>query len=127
MERVEQDNPFADSFSDSAAFAALPRLTGLALLSYLFLHVHTIHMLRNPAAFDAALNQFRSPLFKCLEIGLLATVILHGLNGIRITMVDMGVALTKQRQMFWWFAVGVGALIFVFGATPIFMHTVLHR
>lgn len=103
------------------------RLTGLGLLFYLLLHVHTIHMLRDPKTFDAALETFRTPIFKLAEIGLLATVILHALNGIRITMVDMGVALTKQRQMFWWFAVGVGAVIFIAGAIPIFMHTILKR
>ncbi len=103
------------------------RLTGLGLLFYLLLHVHTIHMLRDPKTFDQALDTFRSPIFKMLEIGLLATVILHALNGIRITMVDMGVALTKQRQMFWWFAIGVGAVIFIAGAIPIFIHTVLKR
>jgi succinate dehydrogenase cytochrome b subunit len=105
----------------------IQRLTGLVLLGYLFLHVHTIHMLRDPKQFDQALNDFRSPIFKLLEIGLLGTVILHALNGVRITMVDMGVALTRQRQIFWWFAIGVGALIFIAGAIPIFMHTVLHR
>jgi succinate dehydrogenase / fumarate reductase cytochrome b subunit len=100
------------------------RATGLALLFYLFLHVHTIHMLRDPKTFDAALDQFRSPFFKLLEIGLMGTVILHALNGIRLTMVDVGVGLTKQRQVFWWFAVGVGAVIFIAGAIPILMHTV---
>ena len=105
----------------------IQRATGLALLFYLFLHVHTIHMLRDPKTFDLALDTFRTPVFKLLEIGLMGTVILHALNGIRITMVDMGVGLTKQRQMFWWFAVGIGAVIFIAGAIPIFMHTVLKK
>ena len=105
----------------------IQRLTGVALLGYLLLHVHTVHLLRDPKTFDLALETFRTPVFKLLEIGLLATVILHALNGIRITMVDMGVGLTKQRQIFWWFAVGVGAVIFVAGAVPIFYHTVMNR
>jgi succinate dehydrogenase / fumarate reductase, cytochrome b subunit len=103
------------------------RATGLGLLFYLFLHVHTIHELRDPAEFDKALAQFRSPVFKLAEIGLLLTVILHALNGIRLTMVDMGVGLTKQRPMFWWFAIGIGTLIFIAGAIPMFMHGVVHK
>ena len=103
------------------------RLPVWVLLFYLFLHVHTIHELRDPAEFDKALAQFRSPVFKLAEIGLLLTVILHALNGIRLTMVDMGVGLTKQRPMFWWFAIGVGTLIFIAGAIPMFMHGVVHK
>ena len=61
---------------------ALQRVTGLLLLGYLFLHVHTIHKLsEGPAAFDNAMRFFGSPLFKLGEIALLGTVILHALNG----------------------------------------------
>src|SRR6267154_2613875 len=76
----------------------IQRLTGIALVGYLILHVHTIHDLQNPETFDAALKTFSTPLFKLGEIALLATVILHALNGIRLTMVDLGVGLTQQRQ-----------------------------
>jgi len=103
------------------------RLTGLALVAYLILHVHTIRDLKNPETFDAALKTFSTPLFKLGEIGLLATVILHALNGIRLTMVDMGVGLSKQRQTFWWFAIGVGAVIFLAGAVPMFVYGIINH
>lgn len=105
----------------------IQRLTGLGLLFYLALHVHTIHQLREPEKFQAALETFRQPIFKLGEILLLGAVILHALNGIRITMVDAGVALTRQRQMFWYFAIGVGAVLFIAGALPIFIFTILHK
>ena len=105
----------------------IQRLTGLALVAYLILHVHTIRDLKNPETFDAALKTFSTPLFKLGEIGLLATVILHALNGIRLTMVDMGVGLSKQRQTFWWFAIGVGAVIFLAGAVPMFVYGIINH
>src|SRR4051812_44416378 len=105
----------------------IQRLTGVALVGYLILHVHTIHDLQNPETFDAALNTFGKPLFKLAEIGLLATVILHALNGIRLTMVDMGVGLTQQRRMFWYFAIGVGAVLFLAGAIPMFIYGILRH
>ena len=113
-------------YSGMVAFV-IQRVTGVALLFYLFLHVHTIHLLREPDRFDVALQQFRSPVFKLLEIGLLGTVILHALNGVRLTLIDMGVGVnaTRQRQMFWYFAVGLGVVIFVAGAIPIFITGVL--
>ena len=105
----------------------IQRLTGVALVAYLIVHVHTIRDLQNPEKFDAALKTFGTPLFKLAEIGLLATVILHALNGIRLTMIDMGVELTRQRQWFWYFAVGVGAVLFLAGAIPMFIYGILRH
>jgi succinate dehydrogenase / fumarate reductase, cytochrome b subunit len=103
----------------------IQRLTGVALVGYLILHVHTIHELQDPKTFGDALNTFGKPLFKLGEIALLGTVILHALNGIRLTMVDMGVGLTQQRQTFWYFAIGVGAVLFLAGAIPMFIYGIL--
>jgi succinate dehydrogenase/fumarate reductase cytochrome b subunit len=52
-------------------------------------------------------------------------VILHAMNGIRITLVDAGYAISKQRQMFWYFAMGVGAVLFIAGALPILILAIL--
>ena len=107
-----------------AAFR-VQRLTGLALLGYLFLHVHTIRELRNgPAAFNTALATFHSPFFKLLEIGLLGTVILHAVNGARITMMDLGVGLRRQRLLAWGVA---AAAVFATGAIPMFLGGVVGR
>jgi succinate dehydrogenase / fumarate reductase, cytochrome b subunit len=105
----------------------IQRLTGVALVGYLILHVHTIHDLQNPEKFDAALKLFGTPLFKLGEIALLGTVILHALNGIRLTMVDLGVGLTRQRQVFWYFAIGVGAVLFLAGAIPMVIYGILRH
>ena len=104
----------------------IQRLTGLALVGYLILHVHTIRDLKDPKRFDEALKLFSTPLFKLGEIALLATVILHALNGIRLTLVDLGVGITRQRQMFWYFAIGVGLVLFLAGAVPMFIYGILH-
>jgi succinate dehydrogenase / fumarate reductase cytochrome b subunit len=105
----------------------IQRVTGVALLGYLIVHVHTIRDLKNPATFDDALRTFGAPLFKLGEIALLATVILHALNGVRLTLVDLGVGLTRQRQMFWYFAVGVGLVLFLAGAVPMFIYGILNH
>lgn len=105
----------------------IQRVTGIALVGYLILHVHTIHDLQNPEKFDAALKLFGTPLFKLGEIALLATVILHALNGIRLTMVDLGVGLTRQRQVFWYFAIGAGAVLFLAGAIPMFIYGIVRH
>lgn len=106
----------------------LQRVTGLLLLFYLFLHVETIHQLSaGQAAFDRQLAFYGTPFFKLLEIGLLATVILHAFNGIRLTVLDLGIAHGRQRKLFWALVVGAGAALFIAGAVPIFIFSVLQR
>lgn len=104
----------------------IQRITGLLLLFYLFLHVRSVHKLsQGPAAFDEAMIFFQRPAFKFLEIALLGTVILHALNGVRITLIDLGLGSERQRQLFWFFALGLGGLIFLAGAIPIFLFSIL--
>lgn len=105
----------------------IQRVTGIALVGYLIIHVHTIRDLQDPERFDSALKLFSTPIFKLGEIALLGNVILHALNGIRLTMVDMGVELTRQRQWFWYFAIGVGAVLFLAGAIPMFIYGILRH
>jgi succinate dehydrogenase cytochrome b subunit len=106
----------------------IQRVTGLLLLAYLFLHVRTIYALsEGPAAFDRAVAEFRGPVFKLLEIALLGVVILHALNGVRITLIDLGAGLAKQRRLFWIWTIGAGAVIFLAGAIPLFLSSVLGR
>lgn len=104
----------------------IQRVTGVLLLFYLFLHVHTVSKLsQGPAAFDQAVRTFNSPFWKLLEIGLLGIVVLHAFNGIRITLVDWGAGVGKQRQLFWALTIGAGLLVFLAGAIPMFLFAVL--
>src|SRR5437667_3089800 len=97
---------YRDQFSGMTAHI-VQRVTGLLLLVYLFLHVRTIHELsKGPAALNAALTTYNNPMFKMLEIALLGTVILHALNGIRITILDFGNGYGRQRRLFWAYTVG---------------------
>jgi succinate dehydrogenase / fumarate reductase cytochrome b subunit len=105
----------------------IQRLTGIALVGYLIIHVHTIRDLQNPEQFDAALQTFSKPVFKIGEIGLLGAVILHALNGVRLTLFDLGVEMTRQRQWFWYFAIGAGAILFLAGAIPMFIYGILRH
>ena len=112
-------------FSGMVAWT-IQRVTGILLLVYLFLHVHTVSKLsQGPVAFDEAMATFASPFFKLLEIGLLGVVVLHAFNGVRITLLDLGIGMGKQRHLFWIITVGLGLVVFLAGAIPIFLFAVL--
>lgn len=106
----------------------MQRATGLLLLFYLLLHVETVHHIAGgKAAFDGAMATFHNPFFRLLEIGLLLVVILHALNGVRIIILDCGVRSKHQRTLFWGLAVVFGLAIFIAGALPMFLNSVVRR
>lgn len=79
----------------------LHRLSGLALIGYLLLHIWVIsHLIGGKESFDGIMELFGSPLFKFLEIGLIGTILYHLFNGLRVTLVDMGMLVEKQKLLF---------------------------
>jgi hypothetical protein len=48
-------------------------------------------------------------------------------NGVRITLIDLGAGQVKQSRLLWIWSIGVGALIFLAGAIPLFLSSVLGR
>jgi succinate dehydrogenase / fumarate reductase cytochrome b subunit len=106
----------------------IQRVTGLLLLFYLLVHVETVHHISGgQAAFDGAMATFHNPFFRLLEIGLLLVVILHALNGVRIIVIDAGVRSKHHRKLFWALAVIGGLAIFIAGALPMFLNSVVRR
>lgn len=118
---------YAGPFSGMVAHV-VQRVTGVLLLLYLLVHVHTVAQLSGgPAAFDRAVARFQNPFFRVLEIALLGAVILHALNGIRLTLLDLGLGHRRERQLFWVWVVGLGALLFLAGAIPMFLFSLPRR
>jgi succinate dehydrogenase / fumarate reductase, cytochrome b subunit len=68
---------------------ALHRIAGLGTLLFLFLHViDTSWAVFYPDLYVDAIKQYQSPLFTVGEFGLVACVVYHALNGLRIVIFD---------------------------------------
>ena len=79
----------------------LHRLSGLGLIFYLLLHIWVIsHLSGGEKSFDGIMHAFGSPLFKLLEVGLVGVILYHLFNGLRITLIDMGVLIEKQKMLY---------------------------
>ncbi len=100
---------------------AFHRITGLALALYLILHITVVSNLYDPEKFDGVMKFLNQPLFKLLEIGLLAAVIYHSLNGVRIFLIDF-LGQTRSHAKIFWVLAAVGLILFVLGAYPLFHH-----
>ncbi|HET6512458.1 MAG TPA: succinate dehydrogenase, cytochrome b556 subunit [Candidatus Kapabacteria bacterium] len=66
------------------------RISGVALTSYLFIHIWALSSLKHGrAAFQAEMDLFTTFPFKVLEWVLAFAVMFHALNGARIALVDL--------------------------------------
>jgi len=99
---------------------ALNRLSGLGVLLYLYLHLLILSTLaRGPEAWDAFVAIALNPLVLVMDVVLLAGLLIHGLNGIRVTLVGLGFVASRQKALFLALMV-VAAIVAVVGAVRIY-------
>jgi len=80
----------------------LHRLTGLALIFYLSIHLWVINTLTGgPEKFNNVMKFLGSPLFKYLEVGLWFVILFHAFNGVRILIVDFSKGSLYHKNLFW--------------------------
>lgn len=99
---------------------ALNRLTGIGLTVYLFLHLIVLSLLaQGESSWDEFVALAKSPFFLTLDVVLIFGILFHGLNGIRVALVGMGVGARNQRQIFWG-VVAVGFILLLLSAWMVF-------
>lgn len=65
------------------------RISGLAILSFLVIHVwDTANAFFAPHIYAWSIAVFKHPLFFLGEVGVMAAILYHAFNGIRITILD---------------------------------------
>lgn len=95
----------------------LHRLTGLALVGYLVVHIWGLKAITNPDAYNALITSYHAPIFKVGEFLLLGAVVYHALNGMRIVLIDFMGWSPNQRKLFWTLG-AVAAVLFAVGGYP---------
>ncbi|MBN1964608.1 MAG: succinate dehydrogenase, cytochrome b556 subunit [Anaerolineae bacterium] len=99
----------------------LRRLTGVALVLYLGLHIIAIGSVNlGPEAFNNTMNFLQSDLFKLAEIALLAAVVYHAFDGLRLIIVHY-FDVTSYRKSLFYAAFAAAALLTVAGGIPILL------
>ena len=80
---------------------ALNRITGIGLVVYLYLHLGVLSLLsRGPTSWDSFVSLARSPSFLTLDVILLAGILLHGLNGLRVALTGLDIGVKQQKVLF---------------------------
>ncbi len=102
---MERDRGLSYRSYESGMWAwILQRGTGVILVGYLFLHLALLSAATAPGRPGAALNRvlavFRNPLVLYLDLVLIAVVLLHAFNGIRLIVLDLGYGFLRQKGLF---------------------------
>ena len=92
------------------------RVTGVAIILFLFAHVvDTAVVGWGPEAYNRVASVYHNPIVRTLELGLVAAVLFHSYNGIKILLIDFFPGLTRHIT-----AIGRATIIlFVLSMIPI--------
>ena len=98
----------------------LHRITGATIFFFLFVHVLDTALVRvSPQAYNEVVESYKTPIVGLMELGLVAAVLYHALNGGRVILVDFWAQGPRyQRQMLWgvaatWLVVMVPATVVI--------------
>jgi succinate dehydrogenase / fumarate reductase cytochrome b subunit len=75
------------------------RITGVAIILFLFAHVvDTAVVGWGPEAYDRVVAVYHNWVVKLLELGLVAAVLYHGINGVKIMVFDFWPSSTRYMR-----------------------------
>ena len=79
------------------------RVTGFAIFFFLLVHVLDTSLVRiSPESYNAVIGTYKNPIMGLGEAGLVAAIVYHALNGVRIMLIDFWADGVKhQKTMFW--------------------------
>ena len=81
----------------------LHRITGVGIYFFLLVHILDTALVRvSPEAYNSVVASYKTEIIGIAEIGLVAAILFHAFNGIRIILIDYWRKGAKyQNQMFW--------------------------
>jgi succinate dehydrogenase / fumarate reductase, cytochrome b subunit len=100
------------------------RVTGVLIFFFLFAHVLDTALVRvSPQAYDGVIATYKNPLVNLMEYGLVAAILFHALNGLRVMAVDFWSKGTKYQRQMLWTVVGIWVLLMAGAFYPVLQHT----
>ncbi|WP_138443252.1 MULTISPECIES: succinate dehydrogenase, cytochrome b556 subunit [Sinomonas] len=90
------------------------RITGVVIFFFLLVHVLDTSLVRvSPDAYNAVIGEYKNPVMGLGETALVAAILFHAFNGLRIIAVDFWKSGPKYQRQMLWTVVIVWAVVFV--------------
>jgi succinate dehydrogenase / fumarate reductase cytochrome b subunit len=101
------------------------RISGVLIFLFLFAHVLDTALVRvSPEAYNEVMGAYKNPVVGLAEAGLVAAVIFHALNGLRVIAVDFWFKGPKYQRQMLWAIVGIWLVVMIPGTYFMIIHTV---
>jgi succinate dehydrogenase / fumarate reductase cytochrome b subunit len=105
----------------------LHRISGATIFFFLFVHVLDTALVRvAPQAYDEVVATYKTPIVGLMEFGLVAAVLFHALNGIRVILIDFWSEGTRYQRLMLWIVSVVFLLLIVPVGVVLGIHTMAH-
>ena len=76
----------------------------------------------SPQAYNEVINTYKTPIVGLMEIGLVAAVLYHALNGIRVILIDFWQHGPRYQRLMLWIVIGVWLAVLIPAVGVIGMH-----
>lgn len=101
------------------------RVTGVLIFFFLLAHVLDTALVRvSPDAYNTVIETYKTPIVNLFEVGLVAAVLYHALNGLRIMAVDFWEKGPRYQKQMTYAVVGVVTLLMVPATYRMTIHTI---
>jgi succinate dehydrogenase / fumarate reductase cytochrome b subunit len=99
------------------------RVTGVLIFFFLFVHVLDTALVRvSPEAYDKVVATYKTPIVALLEYGLVAAILFHALNGLRVIAVDFWIKGSRYQKQMLWAVVALWAVLMIGAIYPVLGH-----
>ncbi|WP_396278593.1 succinate dehydrogenase, cytochrome b556 subunit [Glutamicibacter creatinolyticus] len=89
------------------------RVTGVVIFLFLLVHVLDTALVRvDASAYDAVIGTYKNPLMALGETALVAAILFHAFNGLRVILVDFWKQGTKYQRQLLWGVLGLWVVVF---------------
>ena len=96
----------------------LHRITGVAIFFFLLVHVLDTALIRvSPEAYNAVLGTYQNEIMGMGEVVLVAGIVFHAMNGLRIILVDFWSKGARYYRQLFWVVIAVWVVLMA-GFTP---------
>ncbi|WP_081528989.1 succinate dehydrogenase, cytochrome b556 subunit [Mycolicibacterium vaccae] len=101
----------------------LHRISGATIFFFLFVHVLDTALVRvSPQAYNEVIETYKTPIVGLMEIGLVAAVLFHALNGVRVILIDFWQHGPKYQRLMLWVIAGIWLAVMIASLGVIGMH-----
>jgi len=88
------------------------RTTGVAIFFFLLIHILDTSLVRlSPEAYNEVIGSYKTPVYAIVEAGLVAAIIIHAFNGLRIIAVDRWTWALRHQRLLSWIVWGIFAVL----------------